>query len=182
MDFTLLFISISLSSAGSFLDIYTTRIFIRDLGTEFEANKRVRNVINKHGYKRELLYEAFLIILLGVADSLRLYYSFFFLGLIVFITRGLVATYNLQRIVEYRTIGIDSFKEIVRSKRQAFRNASLLDMIKYVSIYLVEALISFVIYVMLLAVDFPLAVMSRYFVSGLAFFFVAMAYYSSKRE
>lgn len=178
MDFALLFISISLSSLGSFLDNYTTYIFIRDLGAEFEANKRVRNVIKKHGFRREFLYEAILVILLGIADSLRLYYSFFLLGLVYFIVRGLTATHNFQTIVEYRTIGIDSFKEKVRSKRQAFQNASLMDRVEYVLLYLVEALVCYVIYAILLAVDFPLVLLSRYFVFGLAFFFVAMAYYS----
>ena len=178
IDFTLLFISISLSSLGSFLDNYTTYIFIRDLGAEFEANKRVRNVIKKHGYRREFFYEAILVILLGIVDSLRLYYSFFLLGLVCFIVRGLTATHNFQTIVEYRTIGIDSFKEKVRSKRQAFQNASLMDRVKYVLLYLVEALVCCVIYTILLAVDSPLVLLSRYFVFGLAFFFIAMAYYS----
>ena len=178
VDFTLLFISVSLSSLGSLLDNYTTHVFIRDLGAEFEANKRVRNVIKKHGYRRELFYEAILVILLGIVDSLRLYYSFFLFGLVVLIVRGLTATYNFQTIVEYRTVGIDSFKEKVRSKRQAFQNASLIDRVKYVSLYLVEALVCYVIYAILLAVDFPLVILSRYFVFGLAFFFIAMAYYS----
>jgi len=177
MDFTLLFISISLSSLGSFLDIYTTYIFVRDLGIEFEANKIVRNVIKKHGYKGILFLQAILIILLGIVDSLKLYYSFFFIGLVVFIVRGLVATNNLQTIVEYRTIGIDSFKEKVMSKRQAFQNASLMNVIKYVLPYLGEALVCFVIYAILLAVDFPLVILSRYFVFGLAFSFIVIAYY-----
>ena len=178
MDFALLFISISLSSLGSFLDDYTTHIFVRDLGAEFEANKRVRNAIEKHGYRRELLYEAILVVLIGIVDSLRLYYSFFLFGLVILIVRGLTATHNFQTIVEYRTIGIDSFKEKVRLKRQAFQNSSLMNRVKYVLLYLVEALVCYVIYAMLLAVDSPLVLLSRYFVSGLAFFFTAMAYYS----
>ena len=178
IDFTLLFISISLSSLGSFLDNYTTYIFIRDLGVEFEANRRVRNVIMKHGYRRELLYEAILVILCGIVDSLKLWYSFFLFGLVILIVRGLTATHNFQSIVEYRTIGIDSFKEKVRSKRQAFQNASSMDRVKYVLLYLVEALVCCVIYAILLAVDSPLVILSRYFVFGLAFFFIAMAYYS----
>ena len=178
IDFTLLFISISLSSLGSFLDNYTTYICIRDLGVEFEANRRVRNVIMKHGYRRELLYGAILVILCGIFDSLRLWYSFFLLGLVILIARGLAATHNFQNIVEYRTIGIDSFKEKVRSKRQAFQNASSMDRVKYVLLYLVEALVCCVIYAILLTVDSPLVILSRYLVFGLAFFFVAMTYYS----
>jgi hypothetical protein len=172
----------SLSSAGSFLDNYTTRIFIRDLGIEFEANKRVRDTIIKYGYKRSLLYEAILIPLLGIFDSLRLLYSFLFLGLVFLVVRGLVATHNLQIIVEYRTIGINAFKEKNKLRRQAFKNASSLDMIKYVLEYLAEAIICFIIYVMLLTVDFPLVILCRYFVFGLAFFFIVMAYFTSQRE
>lgn len=182
MDFTLLFISIALSSAGSLLDNYTTRIFIRDLGIEFEGNKRVRDVIIKHGYKREFLYEAIIIILFGIADSLRLVYSFFFMGLIFLIVRGLVATYNLKKIVEYRTIGINAFKEKEKSRKQAFQNVSLMNMTKYILEYLVETLICFIIYGILLTIDFPLVILCRYFVLGLAFFFIAIAYYSSRRD
>jgi hypothetical protein len=178
MDFTLLSISLFLSSIGSFLDIYTTYIFTRDLGPEFEANKRVRNNIEKHGFRRELLYDVGLVIFVGIIDSLRVYYSFLFFGLTVFIVRGLVATYNFQTIVEYRTIGIDSFKEKVRSKRHAFQNASSVNVIKYVLPNLIEALVCFVIYALLLAVDFPLVILSRYFVLGLAFSFIAIAYHS----
>jgi hypothetical protein len=178
MDFALLFVSISLCSAGSFLDDYTTRIAIRDLGIEFEANKRVRDTIIKHGYKRVLLYEAILIIIIGIVDSLRLFYSFFFLGLVFLIARGLTAAHNLKNIVEYRTVGIDAFKEKEKSRRQAFQNVSLMNMIKYILQYLVEAIICFIIYVMLLTVDFHLVILCRYFVLGLVFFFIVMAVYS----
>jgi hypothetical protein len=177
MDLTLLFISISLSSLGSFLDNCTTYICIRDLGVEFEANKHVRNVIKKHGYRRTLIYEAILIIVLGIIDSVRLYYSFILFGFVVLMVRGLVAAHNFQIIVEYRTIGIDSFKEKVRSMRQAFQNSSLINRVKYVSPYLVEALVCYVIYAILLTVDFPLAILSRYLIFGLAFFFTVTAYY-----
>jgi len=182
LDFTLLFISISLNSLGSFLDIYTTRIAIRDLGIEFEANKLVRNNISKHGYKRQLLIEASVIILVGIVDSLRLVYSFFFIGLIFLIVRGLVATSNYQIIVKYRTIGIDAFKEKAEIQRQAFQNVSLMNIIKYILPYLIEALICFIIYGILLTIDFPLIILSRYFVFGLAVYFIATAFYSSKGE
>lgn len=178
IDFTLLLISISLSSLGSLLDNYTTYIFIRDLGAEFEANKRVRNVVKKHDYRKEFLYEAILVILIGIVDSLRLYYSLFLFGLVILIVRGLTATHNFQTIVEYRTIGIDSFKEKVRSKKQAFQKTSLMNRVEYVSLYVVEAFVCYIIYAILLAADSPLVILSRYFVFGLAFFFVAMAYYS----
>jgi len=177
MDFTLLFISISLSSLGSFLDNYTTYTFIRELGVEFEANERVRNIIKKHGYRRTLLYEAILVIAFGVIDSLGLYYSFILFGFVFLIVRGLVAAYNFQNIVEYRTIGIDLYKEKARAKRQAFQKAPLTNGVKYVLLHLVEALICCVIYAMLLAVDFPLVILSRYLVLGLAFFFTASAYH-----
>jgi hypothetical protein len=183
IDFALLIISMSLSSTGSFLDNYTTLIFIRDLGVEFEANKRVRDTIIKHGYKASLLPEAILIIMLGIIDSLKtVLYSFCFFGLVYLIVKGLTATHNLQIIVEYRTIGIDTFKERVRTRKQAFQSASSLNMIKYVLQYLVEAIICFIIYVMLLTVDFPLVILCRYSVFGLAFFFIAMVYYTSQRE
>lgn len=178
MDFALLFISISLSSLGSFLDNYTTYIFVRDLGAEFEANKRVRNVIEKHGYRRELFYEAIVVVLIGIFDSLRLSYSYLLFGLAWFIVKGLTATQNFQNIVEYRTIGIDSYKEKVRSKRQAFQNSSLMNRVEYVLLDLVEAIVCYVIYAILLAVDFPLVLLSRYFVFGLALFFTATAYYT----
>jgi hypothetical protein len=182
IDFALLIISMSLSSAGSFLDNYTTLIFIRDLGVEFEANKSVRDTIIKHGYKKALLYEAILITYFGILDSLRLFHSFCFFGLVFLIVRGLVATCNLQVIVEYRKIGINAFKEKVRMHRQAFQNASSIDMIKYILQYLVEALICLVIYAILLTIDFPLVILGRSFIFGLAFFFIATAYFNRQTE
>jgi len=179
IDLTFLLISVSLYSAGSFLDNYTTRIFIRDLGIEFEANKRVRNLIKKHGYKRVLLDEAIFVIVFGIVDSLRLFYSsFIFFGLVFLIARGLTAADNLQKIVEYRTIGVNAYKEKRESQKQAFQNVSSMNMIKYILPYLVEALICFAIYVILLTTDFPLVILSRYFVLGLAYFFITRAFYS----
>lgn len=189
-DLTLFIISMALYSAGAFLDNYTTRIFIRDLGIEFEKNKRVRERIRKYGYKGVLPEEVIFVIGFGILDSinlrvdsinLRLLYSpFIFFGLIFLIVRGLTATDNLQKIVEYRMIGINAYKEKRESHRQAFQNISLMNMIKYILPYLVEALICFVIYAILLTVDFPFVILSRYFVLGLAFLFISTAYYSSK--
>ncbi|MDH5483497.1 MAG: hypothetical protein OEY22_11580 [Candidatus Bathyarchaeota archaeon] len=144
---------------------------------EFEANKRVRNGVKKHGYRRTLFLEAILVIVFGIIDSLRLYYPFFLIGLVVLIVKGLAAAHNFQNIVEYRTIGVDSFKEKIRSKRQAFQNASLINRVEYVLPYLVEALVCYVIYAILLSADFPLVILSRYFILGLALYFSATAFY-----
>jgi hypothetical protein len=177
LNLTLFIISMLLSSLGSFLDVYTTYIGIRDLGVEYEANERARNTLQKHGFKRELLYDAILIIIIGIIDSLnprvdsinlRLLYSpFIFLGLLFLIVRGLAATYNLQKIIEYRTIGIDAFKEKSELRKRAFQNISFMNKIKSILPYFVEALICFFIYVMLFTVDFPLVILSRYLVFGL---------------
>jgi len=178
MNFFLFLVSISLSFVGSFLDIYTTRIAIKDGGIELEANKRVRNAISKGGYKTELLLEAFVIILLGVMDSLELFSSSFFAGLVFLIARGLAATGNLRIIVEYRAIGINTYKERRKLLRQALQNVPLMNRTGLILLNIVVAFICFIIYVALLTIDFPLVFLTRSLVFGLFAYFIAIGYHS----
>lgn len=105
---------------------------------------------------------------------------FLFFGLIFLIARGLAATHNLQMIVKYRTIGINTFKEQEKSCRQAFQNVSLGNRIKSILPYLVEAFICFITYVILFAIYFPLVIRARYLVFGLITYFITAAFYSLK--
>lgn len=167
--------SLLLSSSSSFLDIYTTHIFIEEIGSEFEANKRIRDIIEKRGYRRELVTEAILVIVIAFLDSTRLYTTFLLIGLVIFMVRGLAAVHNLQVIVEYRTVGINSFKDWVRLERQAFQNTSWMNRASYALQNLVLALVCIIVYVMLLSVDSPFVVLSRYFVFGLVCLFLVKA-------
>jgi len=188
-DLTLFVISVALYSAGAILDNYTTSVFIRDLGIEFEKNKRVRKRIRKHGFKGVLPDEVIFAIGFGLVDAIKvrvnsinlpLYSQFVFFGLIFLVVRGLTATDNLQKIVEYRAIGIGAYKERTGSHRQAFQNISLTSKIKYVLPYFGEALICFIIYAIFLIIDFPFVILGRYLALSFAFFFIVTAYYLSK--
>jgi len=166
-----------LTLMGAFLDNYTTRIFMKDLGIEFEANKWVRELVRKYGYKIVLPQEAIIVIAFGILDSSKVFSPFVFFGLMFLIARGLTATDNLRKIVEYRTIGINAYKEKRKSHKKAFQNISSMNKIKYILPCLVETFICLVIYAMLLFVDFPLVILSRYFVIGLVSYFISTAFY-----
>lgn len=178
IDLSLLVTSMFLTLTGAALDNYTTRIFMKDLGIEFEANKWVRKLVRKYGYKGVLPQEATIVTVFGIIDSSKLFTPFIFFGLMFFIARGLTATDNLTKIVEYRAIGIDAFKEKRESHKKAFQNISLMNKMKYILPYLIETLICLVIYGMLIFVDFPPAILGRYFVIGLVSYLISTAYYS----
>ena len=175
MDNFLFLISVSLSSLGVLLDDFTSNIFMRDLGIEFEGNPFVRMVANRWGYKTWILFETIVIIIIGLIDSLpSILSSILFFGLVYLVARGLTGTRNLQIIAEYRIIGIDTFKEKVKLSRQAFRKISLNDKIKLKLPHFLESLICLIAYILLTTTNFPLIVPIRSLILGLSLFFLGM--------
>jgi len=172
MDFFLFFISIVLSLVGCILDNYTTRIFIKDLGLEFEANKLVRSIIRKYGYKSSLVQEVILVVIIGFIDSIKSLSFYGFFGLFYLIVKGLSAAHNLEIIYEYRTIGISEFKERAEQRRKALRNVPLLSRIKLRLSDFVEVLICLIAYKILLTVVFPLVILIRSLLFGLASYLI----------
>lgn len=171
MNFFLFFISIFLSSVGTSLDLYTTRIFTKDLGEEFEANNLARSVIKRWGERYWLLIEASVVMAFGIIDSMELPFLLLFLGLVWFVSRGLAGARNLQVIVEYRIIGINSFKEKEKSRRQAFQNVSFNNKLKLKLPYLIEILICLTIYGLLLTSSCPFISSIGSLILGLIIFF-----------
>jgi hypothetical protein len=50
-DMVVIFVlSLILSSIGVSLDLYSTSVFMKDLGIEFEWNKRVKFVVSRFGF------------------------------------------------------------------------------------------------------------------------------------
>jgi len=152
-------LSLILSSIGASLDLYSTSIFIKDLGIEFEWNKRVKFVVSRYGFMAWIVIEAIVIVIFGILDLILS--SIISFGLIWLFARGLVATRNFQIIAEYRTIGIDLFKKNVRSRLKAIQNISFITKIKLKLSYLVETSICLIIYLLLLVTEFPFIVPMR---------------------
>ncbi len=109
MDALLFLISAAESSLGVFLDIYSTRIFLRDLGVAGEANPIMRKMISKKGLKATLPIQIVTILILALIDSEFPFLLFW--GLWFGVARGLVGLRNFQLITRYRVIGIERFRE-----------------------------------------------------------------------
>ena len=152
-------LSIILSSIGASLDLYSTSIFIRDLGIEFEWNKRVKFVVSRYGFMTWIFIEAIVIVVFGILDLILS--SIISFGLIWLFARGLVATRNFQIITEYRTIGIDLFMKNAKSRLKAIKNTSFITKIRLKLSYLVETSVCLIIYLLLLATEFPFIVPMR---------------------
>jgi hypothetical protein len=127
LDLLIFSLSIVFSIIGVGFDNLTTTIFIKDLGQEFESNALLRKVREKWGYKTWIGLETIVILIFGFIDFGL---NFLFLGIFWGTSRGLVATYNFQNISEYRTIGIEIFKEDLHRHRQLFRGVSKINRYK----------------------------------------------------
>ncbi len=168
-DMVVIFVlSLILSSIGVSLDLYSTSVFMKDLGIEFEWNKRVKFVVSRFGFMTWIFIEAIVIIIFGILDLIMS--SIISFGLIWFFARGLVATRNFQIITEYKMIGIDLFKKNVKSRLKATQNISYTSKIKLKLPYLIEVSICLIIYVLLLTAEFPFIVPIRSLIVGLIIF------------
>ena len=68
-DMVVIFVlSLILSSIGVSLDLYSTSVFMKDLGIEFEWNKRVKFVVSRFGFMTWIFIEAIVIIIFGILD------------------------------------------------------------------------------------------------------------------
>ena len=110
------------ASLGVFIDLYSTHVFIRDLGVSYEANPLMKKIIATGGLKRTLLIQVPVIVLLALVDS---QYSFLlFWGLWFGIARGLIGLRNLQVINRYRIVGVDQFKEQDMNLKRLLQDSS----------------------------------------------------------
>ena len=161
-------LSLILSSIGVSLDLYSTSVFMKDLGIEFEWNKRVKFVISRFGFMTWIFIEAIVIVIFGILDLILS--SIISFGLTWLFARGLVATRNFRIITEYRMIGIDLFKKNVKSRLKAIQNVSYISKIKLKLPYLVETSICLIIYLLLFTAEFPFIVPMRSLIVGLIIF------------
>jgi hypothetical protein len=105
-----------------FIDLYSTHIFIRDLGISYEANPLMKRIIINGGLRKTLLVQIPIIIILGLLDS---EYSFLlYWGLWFGIARGLVGLRNFQVINRYRIMGVDRFREQDLQLKSLLQNSS----------------------------------------------------------
>jgi hypothetical protein len=139
--------SVVFSSIGVGFDNLTTTMFVRDLGIEFESNALMRMVRERWGYKTWIGIEAIVIVLFGLFD---LQLSLLFFGVVWGIGRGLVATHNFSIINEYRTIGIEAFREDARRRRQLFQGVSPINRYKMRLQYFASFLSCFIAFVLML--------------------------------
>jgi hypothetical protein len=118
---SLIFLGIVVSIVGVTSDNLTTNEFIKDIGKESESNANFTKIRERWGYKAWIGIEAIIVVGFGICD-LILNELFFSIAYGVF--RGLAATHNFQIIGEYRTIGIDAFRENSKRRRQLFQRVS----------------------------------------------------------
>ena len=113
-----------------FIDLYSTHIFIRDLGISYEANPLMKRIIMNGGLRKTLLIQIPIIIILGLIDS---EYSFLlFWGLWFGIARGLVGLRNFQVINRYQIMGVDRFREQDLQLKSLLQNSSVRQRIRTV--------------------------------------------------
>jgi len=169
-------LSLSLSSLGVAMDLLTTSVFVRELGLEFEWNKRVKYIVGKWGFRVWILcLEIPMIVVIAFFDS-TYSSSLLFVGLVWFIARGFAACINLRAIVLYRTIGVDKFKEQWKSRNVALRSASFSDKLKLGLPYLIGLIISLIIYILLNFASFSTVTLIKSLSLGLLiFFFIKVA-------
>ncbi len=110
------------SSLGFGVDLYSTRVFIKDLGISYEANPLMKKIISRGGLKQTLLIQIPIIVVLALVDSE--YPFLLFWGLWFGIARGLIGLRNFQMINRYRMVGIDRFKEQDANLRMMLQNSS----------------------------------------------------------
>jgi ABC-type multidrug transport system fused ATPase/permease subunit len=147
LNFLIFLASIVFSSVGVGFDNLTTRIFVRDLGIEFEWNPRMRMVRERWGYKTWIGIEAIIVAVFGLFDlSLNLLFVGAFWG----VGRSLFAAHNFSGISEYRTIGIEAFKEDNRRRMQLFHGVSRVNRYKCRLQYFVGFLFCVITFVLML--------------------------------
>lgn len=174
METSQFLVSIALSSLGVLMDLLTTLVFVRDLGLDFEWNRRLKYIVGRWGFKAWILcVEIPIIIGIGLFDAA--YSSILLLvGLSWLIGRLFAACMNLRAITIYQTIGIDIFKEQWKSRKQAFRNISFSDKFKLKLPYLMGVTFSFAIFVVLLLISFSAVALVRSLSLGLIIIFLLM--------
>ena len=109
LDSTSFILSLFSASLGVFTDLYSTHVFIKDLGINYEANPLMKKIISRGGLKRTLLVQIPIIVVLALVDSQSSFLLFW--GLWFGIARGLIGLRNFQMINRYRIVGVDRFKE-----------------------------------------------------------------------
>jgi hypothetical protein len=178
MDFSVLIASMFLSSVGSFLDHYTTQVVVRAGGLELEANEIARKAMSSGRFKTMLFLEALGIVALGIMDSFEVVGTSFFAGLVFLTSRGLVASSNLRAIVQYRAIGMSAYLEQERLRMQVLQKVPPMNRVGLVLVNIVVSCICLFVYLALLSIDFPLALMTRSLVFGSLAYFVAISFHT----
>ncbi len=134
MNVHIFLLSIASSSLGVFLDNFSTNIFTRELGPEFEANPRVRRALLQGKQREQNLRDAATIVLASLVDLFFFqWYGFSIgsLGLIYGAARGFTGLRSLNFVAEYRIVGIEERKEYLRKRIKRYRKSSTRYRVQY---------------------------------------------------
>ena len=142
MDLSILPFSLLCSSFGVFVDAYSTSVFVKDLGLEFEANPRARRLMAENGPVARFLVEVLFILIFSLSDVFMV--GFILSSLFYGVTRGLVGLGNFRSIARYRLLGIARAKEDAKILGERYPTSSHMQKLGFLSLPATLLLLSFI--------------------------------------
>ena len=174
LDATLFILSSLAASIGVFVDLYSTHVFVKDLGISYEANPLMKRIMSSGGLRRTLLIQIPIIVILALVDS---EYSFLLVwGLWFGIARGLIGLRNFQIINRYQIVGVDKFREQDAYMRRMLGESSTDQKIQTMILPMAFLLLCFA------AMPFIENMIANSIIFALASFYSAEIWYGRPRE